>query len=101
MICGSNQDLEIDHKDKSEKSFNIGLRLSVKNNKKELDKCQILCSICHNQKTSKENKGFTHGTIYAWMNKKCNCAECYKVKRKWYRIRNIKRRIGKAYKERF
>ena len=41
------------------------------------------------------NKGeeyYQHGTVYAWMKKKCRCEVCYPVWRKWHDERNAKRR---------
>jgi hypothetical protein len=37
-------------------------------------------------------KGWRHGTIYAWMKKKCRCEVCYPAWRDWHDKRNAKRR---------
>ena len=37
-------------------------------------------------------RGWTHGTQYGWMKKKCNCVECEQAKRIWHEERNSKRR---------
>jgi hypothetical protein len=46
---------------------------------------------------------FTHGTLYGWMRKKCDCADCYAAKRAWHDERNARRRSGTRgpYKRRF
>lgn len=90
--CEETNNLEIDHVDPSNKSFNISKRLSLKNNKDEIDKCQLLCENCHDQKTAIENTGITHGTPVGWMKSKCQCDLCQKAKRAWHDKRNEKRR---------
>lgn len=91
--CGSENDLEFDHIIKENKSFNIKNNLTLNENvKAELDKCQLLCKFCHLEKTSIENTGFKHGTLYSWMKKKCDCEICTIEKRLWYDKRNEKRR---------
>lgn len=37
-------------------------------------------------------KGWTHGTTYGWMKKKCKCLECVLAKTIWNEERNKKRR---------
>lgn len=92
VVCGATEDLEVDHIDPNKKSFNITSKMSVKNNKAELDKCQLLCKKHHLEKTLEQRPVFNHGTIYAWMRKKCNCEACASAKRTWYDERNAKRR---------
>lgn len=90
--CGAVENLEVDHIKPEEKSFHIAQRLSLNQIQTELAKCQLLCTGCHRQKTAEENKGFTHGTIYAWMRKRCVCDICCAAKRIWHNERNKKRR---------
>lgn len=94
--CGSTENLEIDHVERSDKEFNISKNLTVSNPtvRAELDKCQLLCRKHHLAKTAKENGGFTHGTTYAWMRKKCRCDVCEPVWRAWNDSRNAARRRG-------
>ena len=92
VVCGTTENLEVDHKDRSDKSFSISSKLSVKNNKEELDKCQLLCTTHHREKTAKENSGWSHGTIYGWMRKKCSCESCLEAKTIWSERRNAARR---------
>ena len=37
-------------------------------------------------------KGWTHGTTYGWIKKKCRCVECDKARLKFYKERNAKRK---------
>ena len=54
--CGSTEDLEIDHVNRKKKRYRIcdvvSRRLAVL--KRELKKCQLLCSDCHSVKTANE-----------------------------------------------
>ncbi len=56
--CGSLIDLQVDHVDKETKKWNpSGIWSRNENDREsELTKCQVLCSICHNIKSSKEKK---------------------------------------------
>jgi hypothetical protein len=90
--CGSRDHLELDHIDGSTKKFKLSKTHSVEKTLKELRKCQLLCRCCHRRKTAGERAGFTHGTVYAWMKKKCLCITCAKAKREWYNARNTARR---------
>lgn len=99
--CGSTDDLEFDHIDRSTKSFGIAGLWPVKRLPEvyeELKKCQLLCDPCHNEKSLDEltadppRQGFKHGTIYGWMTKKCQCEECIAAKWLWHDERNAKRR---------
>jgi hypothetical protein len=81
--CGSTENLEIDHKDRAQKSFSIGKLWSVSQEKfdAELAKCQLLCEKCHRAKTSSE-VGVDHGA--GTQGKRgCTCVKC-KAKRKEY-----------------
>lgn len=94
--CGTTDQLEFDHIDPNEKSFNIKENATISNPEvyEELKKCQLLCKDCHEEKTAKENFGFTHGTQYGWMKVKCGCTECVEAKWSFYDKRNAKRRTG-------
>lgn len=51
--CGTTQNLQFDHLDRTEKSFNIGkcLDYSLEKLIVEVDKCQLLCYNCHEVKS--------------------------------------------------
>lgn len=115
VVCGTTDDLEMDHRDWAKKTRNVGRLWPWKRYGEmyaELDKCQLLCSDHHLQKTKADFmeqhalKGYVHGTIYAWMKRRCDCAECYAAKRQWHAIRNAKRRAetvargGRSYRPR-
>jgi len=65
-----------------------------------LENLQLLSQAENNRKSSLGKpsplkgieKGWTHGTIYAWMKKKCKCEECLVAKRVWNDKRNAARR---------
>lgn len=39
-------------------------------------------------------RGWTHGTVYGWMQKRCDCEVCGKARREWNDARNEQRRKG-------
>lgn len=90
-VCGTADELHIDHIDPARKSFNITYTMSLKDPLliAELAKCQLLCRRHHHKKTARENSGFTHGTCYGWMHKRCRCALCSQ----WNELRKQRRRI--------
>lgn len=98
--CKSTVDLQIDHINRKLKSFNISKVWSTTDTnllKEELTKCQTLCKSCHKEKTIFESKidqtkEPNHGSMYAWMKRKCQCYICFKAKRAWHDKRNEKRR---------
>lgn len=86
--CDSTSNLEIDHIDWKEKKFTITNRtnLSWEKLKLELDKCQLLCEKCHDQKSIDDRReqitGFReqpHGTYTRYRFYKCRCDECTKA----------------------
>ena len=54
--CGSTENLEFDHIDRTTKSFNIAkiAKRKFESIKDELDKCELLCSTCHKLKSKEE-----------------------------------------------
>ena len=99
--CGSSDSLEFDHVDWRTKVFTITTNWYIKDRvlfESELAKCQLLCASCHKVKTAKDlveqrqEDVFTHGTLYGWMKRKCECDTCASAKRDWYDARNEKRR---------
>ncbi|AXH46549.1 HNH endonuclease [Gordonia phage RobinSparkles] len=49
--CGSWENLEVDHKDRSKKITSSVWSWSAEKRNKELAKCQVLCKSCHLEKT--------------------------------------------------
>jgi 5-methylcytosine-specific restriction endonuclease McrA len=65
--CGSTSNLEVDHIDENDKTFNprdIWSR-SEEVRKKELQHCQVLCETCHQNKTDSYNKDKKEAAIIA------------------------------------
>jgi 5-methylcytosine-specific restriction endonuclease McrA len=89
--CGSIEDLQLDHRDPADKSFNIGKLWSVSRVRylAELAKCQLLCAECHTNKTLADRgqrpaRG-THGTLSSY--RYCKCRRCRAAKSKYERER--------------
>jgi hypothetical protein len=70
--CGSGDDLEIDHINPREKSFNLAkaVGFSKKRWDEEVSKCQVLCHDCHKMKHAAK-----HGSIRKYQNG-CRCDPC-------------------------
>lgn len=82
--CGSTDDLEIDHVERQEKSFNISKVIngtSRSNYLRELAKCQLLCQQCHLNKTVSETS-VPHGGGAAGR-RRCTCELCKLRKREY------------------
>lgn len=102
--CGAAESLEFDHIDWRTKVFSVTTNWYIKDRdlfESELAKCQLLCNSCHKIKTAvdiTEQRGdqFRHGTVYAWMKRKCDCLSCCEAKREWNDERNAKRRLGEG-----
>lgn len=88
--CGSRDNLQFDHIDPKTKEFTIAeiwLHSKIKF-WKEIEKCQILCQPCHNQKTLKElglksAKG-NHGTLSTY--RYCHCGICRQANNDWHKV---------------
>lgn len=86
--CGSYEELEVDHIDRSTKSLKPSHVWSLTEVKRleELKKCQVLCSKCHKDKTATEKITVEHG-LTRYRNG-CKCEICkreaaeYKRKRR-------------------
>lgn len=82
--CGSTKRLELDHIDKTKKSFNITQfwSISIERYDEELAKCQLLCHTCHVRKSFEDKDwggqyGATdHGSSTMYKNYSCRCREC-------------------------
>ncbi len=83
-LCGSDINLEVDHKDRSIKVDHKVWSWSLERADKELKKCQVLCKKCHRKKTTKEiSKPLRHGINSGYTNYKCRCRKCKDAHNKW------------------
>lgn len=61
VICGSTEDLELDHIDPNTKNLkrigDIIWHWSEERRNAELAKCQVLCEVCHKEKSAKHRDG--------------------------------------------
>jgi len=87
--------LEIHHLDFTTRNASINWSWGMDRINKELEKCIVLCSYCHNLQTNtQKNSRVKHGTLTMYVKKKCRCEECSKVwsdYHKAYRKKNPKR----------
>lgn len=96
--CGALNDLELDHIDRSTKSFTIGNLWSVNEKRfwEEVNKCQLLCMACHEQKTlidmGQKSARLTHGTLSSY--RYCKCAECKAAKSAYSKKMRMKKAGG-------
>ena len=74
--CGSRDRLEVDHINPLEKVGHNVWSWSEQRRNAELAKCQILCAVCHREKTTAYvSRPLIHGTK-AGYTKGCRCPEC-------------------------
>lgn len=95
VVCGSTQNLEIDHIDPTTKSFTLarGWHHAWDKVVKELEKCQILCSTHHIEKSKIDNKKeITHGRYWSAYVYKCKCEICSNFKVEYNKQRRQKRK---------
>lgn len=75
--CGSWDDLEVDHKDRTKKVSHNVWSWSAVRREAELAKCQVLCHPCHVDKTWTEDfERAQHGTDAMYSKGKCRCLPC-------------------------
>lgn len=87
--CGSTEDLQFDHIDRSTKVTEITRMFTFARAKldAELEKCQLLCKPCHLQKTFHEDvvhASQTHGTLTALKYCKPICDTCRTFRREYH-----------------
>lgn len=95
--CGSTERLEVDHIDPSTKEINVNKLWSRRAEIRlaELEKCQVLCYLCHRDKTVIEQQA-EHGTQsrYTSPKWKCRCERCKSAHNKtttnWKRDRVVR-----------
>lgn len=80
-ICGTTEDLEIDHIDPSTKSMDLGRAWSYSQKRydKEIELCQLLCYDCHKTKSGNEHS-VDHGKGLTGK-RNCYCDLCKPLKR--------------------
>lgn len=100
IVCGSTEDLQLDHVFRSEKEFQISQiwSLSRETFNKELEKCQLLCGTCHRAKTAWEvgaKAGRSHhGTLTSY--RYCKCDECRKAYSDYWKTYKPRKRRAKV-----
>lgn len=102
-ICGSEDNLEIDHIDYHTKSFNLAKMWSANevDFQNEISKCQVLCRTHHMEKSVEEisemRGGCPHGKSYTMAFKlRCECDLCQGYRDEFNRLRREKRRQRKS-----
>lgn len=88
--CGSDERLEFDHLDPTQKTSHRIWTWKEERIAKELEKCQLLCRQCHQNKTAEERMP-PHGTETRYSSHKCRCNLC-KLARKVAKATNRRRR---------
>lgn len=91
VVCGSTENLQVDHVDHNNKTFPILQNYSIAWDflVEEMKKCQVLCKKHHLEKSIQEGslaKGWTnqpqwkHGTLKMYQKKKCRCELCLEAR---------------------
>lgn len=95
--CGSVESLEIDHIIPALKTMAASAIWSRTEEVriKELANCQVLCKMCHLEKTLSERPKATHGTTTMYDDYRCRCEPCRAAKSKYL----MKQRNPKKYKQ--
>lgn len=77
LQCGTNNNLELHHRDPNEKVSHVIWSWSKERQLKEIEKCDILCHKCHWDETRKQfNYGiYLHGTTTCY-SAGCRCQLC-------------------------
>lgn len=94
VVCGTTDNLEIDHIDRSTKTMDIsGLwSCNIQRYETELKLCQLLCEAHHKEKTSRESSVPHGGGVSGKRN--CKCEPCRLRKNEY--MRNWKQRNKQA-----
>lgn len=90
--CGSRDGLEVDHINRADKAINIGKLWTSSQVRRdaELSKCQVLCSACHQEKTSSE-MSVEHGGGVSGKGG-CKCDLCRLKKNEYVKLLKRERR---------
>lgn len=97
--CGKEDGLEVDHVDRTQKKLKLFEEsFSEERFQQELQKCQLLCKSCHDEKSAaelgKQMARGTHGTLSSY--RYCHCELCRAAKNKWTRDYRAKKRTERA-----
>jgi hypothetical protein len=94
-VCGTNRNLEIHHKDRAKKSFELGERWSMPLRVllAELRKCELRCRKHHLEKHKS-----VHGSPGMYRHQKCRCSVCRAGNAK--RMTYYRRRIAQLEEQR-
>lgn len=71
-ICGSVENLELHHRDPSQKESHSIWSWAPERRNVEITKCDVLCHDCHIH----EHRPIRHGTIHMYRAYKCRCNPC-------------------------
>lgn len=93
VVCGSTEDLQIDHIDPSKKVSHRIWSWSAARREAELAKCQVLCWPHHKEKTFRDHHpdGVRHGTAGAFKNAGCRCEICRAYKAQAWQAYKMRR----------
>lgn len=92
--CGAKENLEFDHINPETKRYSVSQIWSKADLvEKEMKLCQLLCTECHKEKSSKECslrfRKEAHGTLNEYYRHKCRCQLCRKNYNSWRRQRRL------------
>lgn len=98
VICGSQEDLQVDHIDPAKKLSHRVWSWSIEKRDAELAKCQVLCRPHHQEKTLRDYSldGVRHGTAGAWRNAGCRCDTCRAYQARTAREYRARKQLGVA-----
>ncbi len=98
VVCGSKENLEMDHKDRTQRAANFDeIRgRSLAYFLQEVDKCQLLCEEHHIGKTLEERgqRRVTHGDLGMYQHHGCRCEACTTAMREYTRSYRAEKRIS-------
>lgn len=81
-ICGSDDNLEVDHIDQSKKVDHRVWSWAEHRRLAELAKCQVLCSGCHKEKTAADYLSRIDHGLTMYEKHRCRCEVCRLAKKK-------------------
>lgn len=85
IICDSTEELELDHVNPADKVSHKIWTWAKDRRNAELQKCQVLCKVCHKKKTyfsdNPDIKKSEHGTVNRYDKYRCRCGLCREARR--------------------